>query len=121
MNSTDKDPRKLAGALFDEVIAPLAAARKAASNPPYFAAAADMTLASYYQEPIVSELQAADYQFPGGGSADGFIDALAAHWLAQGETELAAMAPRLKEIAAELKREASQGDGTISALCYTMF
>jgi hypothetical protein len=41
--------------------------------------------------------------------------------LAEGESDLAAMAPRLKEIAEALSQEARQGDGTVSILCYTMF
>ena len=53
--------------------------------------------------------------------ADRLIDALAAHWTAEGETGLAAMAARLHEIAAALKEEAAEGDGTVSVLCYTMF
>jgi hypothetical protein len=66
-------------------------------------------------------MQPADFEFPGGGSAAGLIDALTAYWAAQGETQLAAMAPRLHEIAEALRDEAAEGDGTVSVLCYTMF
>ena len=122
MSSTEVDrARTLAGALFDEVVTPLANARAAAAAPAYFATAGQAGAASYYQEPVLRVMQPADFEFPGGGSAAGLIDALAAHWTAEGETGLAAMAARLHEIAAALKEEAAEGEGTVSVLCYTMF
>jgi len=62
-----------------------------------------------------------DFEFPGGGSAEGLIDAIAAAWLAEGATELAQMAARLKEIAAAVREEANVDDGSVSIFCYTMF
>lgn len=122
MSSIETDrARAMAGALFDEVVVPAAEARRAAGRPPYFAVAGESSIASYYQAPFRRVMEASDFEFPGGGSAEGLIDALAAHWTAEGECELAAMAPRLKEIAAALKDEAAAGDGTVSVLCYTMF
>jgi hypothetical protein len=122
MSSIELDrARTLAGTVFDEVVAPIGEARKAAGATPYFAPAPVADAKSYYQAPFARVMQPADFEFPGGGSAAGLIDALAAYWSAQGETELAAMAPRLHEIAEALKEEAVEGDGTVSVLCYTMF
>jgi hypothetical protein len=113
--------RQLAGALFDEVVTPLAQARRTAEEPPYFPTAAEPQAHSYYGTPLLSVMREIDFEFPGGGNPEGLIDALAAYWTAQSETALAAMAPRLKEIANAVTAEAAEGDGTISILCYTMF
>jgi hypothetical protein len=122
MSSINEDrTADLARTLFADVIAPLAEARRAAGQQAYFPMSAAAGERSYFQAPILGVMSPADFEFPGGGSAEGMIDALAAKWLAEGETQLAAMAPRLKEIAAELSKDNSQGDGSVSALCYTMF
>lgn len=122
MSSTDQDRvRQLAGGLFDEVVAPLAQARRTAEARPYFSTAAQPQVASYYQKPLLGVMQEVDFEFPGGGTTEGLIDALAAYWAAQGETALAAMTPRLKEIAEAVSAEAAENDGAISILCYTMF
>jgi hypothetical protein len=111
----------LARSVFNEIVMPLAEARRAAGRQAYFATAGSSGERSYFQAPILSVMSPADFEFPGGGSVDGMIDALAEKWIAEGETQLAAMAPRLKAIAAELKKDTAQGDGSVSALCYTMF
>ena len=122
MSSTDLDrARSLAGALFDEVVIPLAEARKVAGQQAFFPLAGEAGATTYYEEPVLRTMQPADFEFPGGGTAEGLIDALATSWTAEGETGLAAMAPRLKEIAAALKEEAAEGDGSVSILCYTMY
>jgi hypothetical protein len=122
MSSTDQDrARRLAGALFDEIVAPLAEARRAAGKQAYFPLAAEPGAKSYYEEPVLRVMQPADFEFPGDGTAEGLVDALAAAWMAEGETGLAAMAPRLKEIAEALRDEAAEGDGSVSIFCYTMF
>lgn len=122
MSSTDEDrARRLAGALFDELVTPLAEARKVAGKQAYFPLAGEAGAKTYYEEPVLRAMQPGDFEFPGGGTAEGLVDALAASWAAEGETDLAAMAPRLKEIAAALREEAAEGDGSVSILCYTMF
>jgi hypothetical protein len=122
MSSTEVDrARDLARALFDEVVSPLAEARRAAGKPAFFATARDPKATTYYTEPLAGVMRPADFEFPGGGSVEGLVDALAARWAAQGEAELAAMAPRLKEIARALKDEADASDGSVSIFCYTMF
>ncbi len=122
MSSTDEDhARKLAGALFDDVVAPLAESQRAAGKEAYFPLAGEAGAKSYYAAPMLRTMQPADYEFPGGGTAEGLVEALAQSWAVEGETGLAAMAPRLKEIAEALREEAVEGDGSVSILCYTMF
>ncbi len=121
-NSTDEDhARTLAGTLFDEVVAPLAKARRVAGTRAYFPLADEAGVRSYYEKPIIRVMQSADCEFTGGGTAEGLIDALAASWTAEGEADLAAMAPRRKAIAEALHVRAAESDGSVSILCYTMF
>ncbi len=122
MNSIE--PRSIdavAGALFDHVVVPMAAARQAAGAPGYFTRAGDAATTSYFGPPSLAVMQSADFEFPGGGTATGLINALANHWIAQGETELATLAPQLAELAALLRSEDLAGDGTVDIMCYTMF
>ena len=113
--------RAVAGALFDELVVPLAEARKAAGRQSYFPLKGESGAKSYYVAPLASVMKPADFEFPGGGTADGLIDALTAYWADQGQTELAALAPRLKEVSALWREEAAESDGKVSILCYTMF
>ncbi len=122
MSSTDGDrARRLAAALFDEVVTPLALSRRASGKQAYFPLAAEAGAKSYYETPIARVMQPADFEFPGHGTAEMLVDPLTASWTAEGESGLAALAPALKEIAAALREEAIEGDGTVSILCYTMF
>jgi hypothetical protein len=122
MNSTELDrARKAAADLFDAAVVPLAEARRAAGRQEYFPLERKPGATSYYDEPARRTMRPADFELPGGGTADGLVDALAAAWTAQGEAGLAAMAPGLREIVEALDDEAAEGDGTISILCYTMF
>jgi hypothetical protein len=122
MNPTEK-PRSavLADALFADALAPLSASRKAVGQQSYFPLQPDAAQKSYFEAPVMKRMQPVDFEFPGKGTAEGLIDALAAAWTAEGEQVLAATAPRLKEIAAALKAEVETSNGEISALCYTMF
>lgn len=111
----------LSGALFDEVLVPVSAARQAAGAAPYFPMSGDATATTYFERSSVSTMSPADFEFPGGGTAAGLIDAIAAYWLAQGETALAAAAPRLKAISEALREEAVADDGSVDIFCYTLF
>lgn len=122
MSSIETDrSRTLLGSLFDQAIAPLAEARRAAGCQSYFPLTGDAKSASYYEEPSCRAMSAADFEFPGGGTPEGLIEALAQYWTSQGDVALAAMAPALKQIAESLRAEAAQSDGTVSPLCYAMF
>ena len=115
------DSARLSGILFDDVLTPLAHARRAAGAPPYFPLGQDARVDSYFDTSSVRTMRAADFEFPGGGNAAGLIDALTVYWTAQGDAALAAAAPRLNAIAAALRDEAVQDDGTVDIFCYTLF
>lgn len=113
--------REMAADLFEQAIEPLAAARAEAGDQAYFPLTADADRESYFEMPPQGVMTAADFEFPGGGTAEGLIEALSAAWTAEGELDLAVMAPVLREIAEALREEAAAGDGSVSILCYTMF
>lgn len=112
---------QLAGALFDEVLVPLAQARRNCGAPAYFPAWRESDAASYFVTPDIAIMTLADFEMQGGGGAEELIDMIAAYWSAQGETALAAMAPRLKEFAVALTGEAAANEGIVDILCYTLF
>ena len=112
---------ELAGALFDDVLTPLANAKREAGAEPYFALGRDDGLASYFVRPAVTSMRPADFEFPGDGGSEGLIEALVAHWTREGEAELAATAPRLAAIAAAIERAAARDDGSVDIFCYTLF
>ncbi len=111
----------LALATFDEVLVPLANARRSAERPAYFARKGEVGVASYFEPPTLAVMRPADFEFPGGGDPEGLIKALAKYWRSQDEDHAAAMAPRLHEIAQALREEADDIDGAVDILCYTMF
>lgn len=111
----------LAGSLYDECIAPLAAARREADAPPYFALGRDPSAASYFELPPLGVARPEDLDRPEMAGAEALVDALAAHWTAEGETALAAMAPRLLAIAKALGEEQAEQGDAVDILCYTMF
>jgi hypothetical protein len=119
LTETDRVAR-LAEALHERVIG-LAAARRAGGQPAYFSPAGERDASTYFEAVDVGVMQPADFEFPGGGTAPGLIDALVAFWTEQGETELAAMAPRLHDLARTIAEELEEGDGSVDILCYTMF
>ena len=112
---------RLASELFDRVLAPLASARQACGANGYFEVARASGAGSYFSTPAVPVMEAADFEFPGGGTADGLIDALIAYWGRSGDAELCALAPGMKQIAAALQEEAVENDGSVSVFCYAMF
>ncbi len=122
MTPTRSEPSiQLAGALFDEVMIPLAKARRTSGSPPYFPLQQEPGNASYFVPPSLEVMSPADFELPLGENAQDLIDALAAYWARRGETGLAAMAPRLKQLADALGDEAGENDGKVDILCYTLF
>ncbi len=121
MNPTDAEATKLAGAFFDDVLVPLAAEKREADMKPYFPVARDASATSYFFEASVSRMTAADFNFPGGGRSAGLIDAVVTHWLAEGESVLAASGERLRAINAELAANAAEDDDSVDVFCYTLF
>jgi hypothetical protein len=124
MNWTEKRAKgsaELSGTLFDEVLVPLANARRDAGAAPYFPAWRDEKVATYFERSDVSQMSPVDFEFPGGGTPEGLIGSLMAFWGAEGEAVLARTAPRLGAIAAALREEAAAEDGNVDIFCYTLF
>jgi hypothetical protein len=122
MSSTEQQQaRALAAELFDTHVVPLATARAAEGARSYFPRGGDDSRASYFDVPVHRIMKADDFEFPGGGSAQGLADALAAAWTAEGSAELAAMVPALKAIAEAMTTKPGDDDDTVSPLIYTMF
>lgn len=122
MSSTDTTfSRELAGRLFDETICQIASLRRDAGTQAYFPLEPEADAATYFSPLALGTMRAADFEFPGGGTAEGLVNALAAHWMAEGQRELAGTARQLKDLAEALAREAVDAAGEVSILCYTMF
>lgn len=121
MNPTEDRPEDIAGNLFDQVIVPLAKSRKAAGRQPYFPLAGERGVKSYFEEPEVRAMGPADFEFPGGGTATGLVDALAGTWQREGEAGLVELAPGLKQLAETLSVDSDEGDGSVDIKCYTIF
>lgn len=121
MSQTDApQSEQLAGALFDEVIVPIAQARSSAEEAAYFPLEGDAGVTTYFVEPSQRTMSAGDFQ-PHAGTAQGLVDAVTALWAAQGEIDLVALAPRMTEIAEALSTESAESDGMVDVLCYTLF
>lgn len=106
--------------MFDERVVPFADARRSAGAATYFPLGREQGAHSYFTRPERATLRPADYELAG-GTAQGVLDALAARWSEQGEAELVAWIPRLREVASLLARECSESDGSVNVLCYTLF
>jgi hypothetical protein len=121
MSSTD-DYVPLAGALFDEIVEPLARAKRAAHATPYFPSSPDARSGTYFERPSpVGRMTPADFEFPGNGSATGLIAELSRFWTETGEPELAAAAPRLVAIADAIAAMNARATGDVDIFCYTLF
>ncbi len=112
---------RLSGKLFDEVLCPLAAARRANGVPPYFPIWRDDSASSYFSVPDVGRMTADSFEYPGGGDAERLADALTDWWVREGEEALGATGPHLRAIVAALREEAESQDATVDIFCYTLF
>ena len=113
---------KLAEHLFDEVIVPLARTedpgpRGRLQGAPWRAAGAS----SFFSRSSIARMAPADFVFPGGGTGDGLVDALADRWAAEDETGLVAAVPRLRQLVESLRDEVGNDDGSVDIFCYTLF
>lgn len=121
MNLTDEPTwDELAGALFDEVIVPLAQRRRDASIAAFGSAERQVEMATYFSEPGVPSISATDFS-TSWGDAGGLVEALLAHWNDQGDSDLGVLGPRFLEIARRLADEPAESDGSVDVLCYTLF
>lgn len=121
MPQTETTPwEELAGALFDELVVAHATTRRSSDSGDYFPLRGDECATTYFVQPPVRTMEASDFE-PHIGEAAGLLDALAASWVAQGETELSTLVPRMRRIAEALAHDNAQSDGTVDVLCYTLF
>ena len=122
MSSTKKEPSaELAASFFDEVLTPLATARRSSGKPPYFPLKEEASTSSYFVPAPLKVMRPEDFELRIGDEAEELIDDLCEYWTQQGETELVAMGAPLKKVAAALSTEAAENDGRVDILCYTLF
>lgn len=124
MNRTEPGAERstlLSKALFDQVLTPLAVSRRDARATPYFPPWRQADAKSYFNRSSVTKMSPADFEFPGGGTPDGLVQALVQFWTAENEPALAAAGPRLKAIAEALREEAAAESGNVDIFCYTLF
>lgn len=113
--------RQLVDKLLDEHMLPLSEQRRDAGQQSYFPLAGEPGATTYYEVPTTAELGPGDFEFPGGGRAEGLLDALTEYWTAEGEIALADCVPLFKLIAKSLQETAAESAGDVSIFCYTMF
>lgn len=120
MNSTDTEA--LLGALFDEVLMPIAAHMRSAGVEA-FPRAPDVSWLSYYVRRKHSAMTADDFQRPACGGIAEFEARLAAHWKALGRDALAAQAGHFAHAAAAARAERDAGaiKPALSPYVYAMF
>ena len=105
--AVDDRSAAIAGELFDQLVVPLAQARRSASTEPDFPLSGDDEAATYFERPAVRCMRESDFESHRGDAA-GLLDALAAHWDAAGEPELAMLIPQMRLIATALDAEFDQ-------------
>lgn len=121
MSRTDgTEWRDVAGALFDDVLVPLASARDREGAPPYFPRHGDERASTYFVEPDLPTMRGADFE-PHDGDAASLVDALINMWAANGESELGALGPPMRRLAELLADESTAADSSVDPLCYTLF
>ncbi len=118
MNST-KDKELLAAEFFNELLAPLAERERAAAKS-FFPLRADPQAESYYVEPTRSVMGTSDFELRAARTLADFVTELAALWTNEGHEELAALAPRLLELAEEMRELEEQAED-VSPFMYVMF
>ena len=118
-SAEEKDKASLAVEFFKEVLVPLALRERAAGKS-FFPLRADTQAESYYVEPTRSLMIASDFELRAADSITDFVQELAALWISEGNEELAAMSPRLIELAREMSEQEKQADD-VSDFMYVMF
>lgn len=120
MNSTETDA--LLGALFDEVLMPIAAQMRA-SGVEAFPRAPDVSWLSYYVRRKHSAMTAEDFERPACADIAQFEARLAAHWQALGRAALAAQVSHFARAAeaARAERDAGAVKPVLSPYVYAMF
>lgn len=123
MSSTDDDRlREEIGALFDDLISPIAERMRAGGMQP-FPVRPDASLGSYFAPRAQVSMARDDFTAPSCLDPDDFADRLAAHWEALGRHELRDGVPRIAAVAraAHAAFEADRQDADVSPFIYVMF
>lgn len=121
MNPTDVTTwESLASALFDEVVIPLAEARRDSGAPEYFPRGRRASDTTYFVEPGVRTVEQSLLEIRDTDPV-ALVDALSAMWRAQGDVDLEPLLPHLRRLATALADESTHDDGTVDPLCYTLF
>jgi len=120
MNSTETDA--LLGALFDEVLMPIAEQMRAAGVDA-FPRSPDVSWLSYYVRRKHSAMTAEDFERPACAGTSEFEARLAVHWQALGRHALAAHASHFARAAeaARAERDAGAIKPVLSPYVYAMF
>ena len=117
--SLTEDKELLAAEFFYEFLAPLAARERDRAKS-FFPLHADPRAESYYVEPTRRVMAAADFELRAAASLADFVTELAALWAREGHEGLAALAPRLLELAEEMREREEQAED-VSPFMYVMF
>ena len=118
---TEKKDKDLAAAsFFNEVLVPLALEERAKGKS-FFPTHADPKAESYFVEPARRAMSRSDFELRALESRTDFISELVALWTEEGHQELAAMAPRLEELAAEMAKHEHEEEADVSDFMYVMF
>lgn len=123
MNSTDNDELDaMLGALFDDVLTPIAGAMRSRGEQP-FPLKPDVSWLSYYVRRRRSTTTAADFTSASCRDADEFEQRLQAHWQALGRHELAAQVAQFGSVAraAMAARSDLPPKEDLSPFVYAMF
>jgi hypothetical protein len=113
------DGDRRAADFFREVLVPLALGERE-SGREFFALRPDEAAESYYVEPTKRAMKPEEFELRAGDSVGEFVRELAALWASEGRDDLAAMAPRLAALAAEVCEDEEQA-GDVSPFIYVMF
>ena len=108
-----------ASAFFREVLVPVAL-RERATGREFFALRPEASAESYYVEPTKRSMAPEDFELRAADSVEDFVRELAALWASEGREGLAALAPRLAALAAEVREDEEQRDD-VSPFMYVMF
>jgi hypothetical protein len=101
---------------FEEVIVPVAEQRRAEGKS-FFLLGPDAEAETYFVEPSRSVMRPADFELGATESTQSFVEELSARWIQEGNEELAAMAPRLAELASEFAAQDEPAEEDLYLSC----
>ena len=105
---------------FDEVIKPLAE-RARAEGKSFFPLGPDPEASTYFMEAPRRSMRPEDFELRAAESPEQFVAELASLWTHEGNDELAAMAPRLAELASAMAAQEQPEAEDLSPFIYAMF